>query len=194
MKRLHRAVIGLLLVLGIGFAVQPGSAAVKARINFDKTFDFTKARTWSWSPKGAGQVIAARDKDDDPEAVNKRVEPIMFEAVSAELLRRGLKPATGAPDLTLMYYLLLTAGSSSQTLGQFLPATAAWGLPPFSASTTSIEMMEQGSLVIDMVADGRIVWRGVGEAKIKPELDSQKRAELLREGVRELLRRFPPKS
>jgi hypothetical protein len=194
MQRFHRAFTAVAIVFALGLAVQPGSAAVKVRVNFDKMFDFTKAKTWSWSPKGAGQVVAARDKDDDPEAVNKRVEPIMFEAVTAEMSRRGLKPATGAPDLTLMYYVLLTAGSSSQTLGQFLPATAAWGLPPFSASTTSIEMMEQGSLVIDMLADGRIVWRGVGEAKIKPELDAQKRAELLREGVRELLRRFPPKS
>jgi hypothetical protein len=29
-------------------------------------------------------------------------------------------------------------------------------------------MIEQGSLVIDMSANNRLVWRGIGEAKIKP--------------------------
>jgi hypothetical protein len=94
----------------------------------------------------------------------------------------------------MTYYLLLTVGTSSQTLGQFLPSTAQWGLPPFAPSTTSLEMIEQGSLVIDMSANDKLVWRGVGEAKIKVEFDRQKRANLLREGVRDLLGRFPPKS
>jgi hypothetical protein len=174
--------------------VQPEVAAVKVNINFDKAFDFTQARTWSWNPNGAGQVIAGRTKDDDPESIRKLAEPIIFDEVSKQLPGRGLKPAAGMPDLTMTYYLLLTVGSSSQTLGQFLPSVAQWGLPPFPASTTSLEMIEQGSLVLDLSANNRLVWRGIGEAKIKVEFDRQKRADLLREGVRDLLRRFPPKS
>jgi hypothetical protein len=194
MKRLHRVLMGLAIAVTVGVTVQPGDAAVKARVDFDKMFDFTKVRTWSWSPTGAGQVIVARSKDDNPELVKQRAEPVIFDAVKMELPGRGLKPATGAPDLTLMYYLLLTVGASSQTLGQFLPSTAQWGVPPFAPNTTSLEMIEQGSLVIDMSANGRLVWRGIGEAKINLELDQKKREALLREGVRELLRRFPPKS
>lgn len=193
MKRLHHVVLGLAIAAGLALAVQPGAAAVKARINYDKMFDFKQVRTWAWSPEGAGQVVAGRSKDDDPESVKQRAEPVIFEAVNQEMPKRGLKPATGTPDVTLMYYVLLTVGSSTQSLGQFLPSTAQWGIPPYAQSTTSIEMIEQGSLVIDMMANGRIIWRGIGEAKIKPELDTQKRAELLREGVRELLKRFPPK-
>jgi hypothetical protein len=192
--RLRSTCLGLVIVAGVFVAVHPGSAAVKARVDFDKTFDFKKARTWSWSPDGAGQVIAARSQQDDPQAIQRRVEPIIFETVNMELPRRGIKPATGAPDLTLMYYLLLTVGSSTQTLGQFLPSVAQWGLPPFAPSTTSISMVEQGSLVLDFSANGRVVWRGVGEAKIDVEMDQQERSALLRDGVRELLKRFPPKS
>jgi len=193
MKRLHYMVLGLAIAAGIALAVQPGAAAVKARINYDKMFDFKQVRTWAWNPAGAGQVVAGRTKDDDPEVVKRLAEPVIFEAVNQEMPKRGLKAASGAPDVTLMYYILVTVGSSSQSLGQFLPSTAQWGIPPYAQSTTSLEMIEQGSLVIDMMANGRIVWRGIGEAKIKPELDTQKRAELLREGVRELLKRFPPK-
>jgi hypothetical protein len=184
----------VVITLGLAFALEPGLVAVKARVDFDKKFDFTQARTWSWSPNGAGQVILARTQDDDPEVVKKRAEPIIFEAVQAELPRRGLKPATGTPDLTLTYYLLLTVGSSSQQLGQFLPSVAEWGLPPFAPSTTSLTMIEQGSLVLDLSSNGRVVWRGIGEAQIKLDLDQERRAELLREAVRDLLRRFPPKT
>src|SRR5262245_46131490 len=182
------------IAAGIIVAGNPGSAAVKARVDFDKTFDFARARTWSWDSKQAGQVIVARTQNDDPESIQRRAEPIIFEAVNAELPRRGIKPATGMPDLTLMYYLLLTVGSSTQTLGQFLPSTAQWGLPPFAPSTTSITTAEQGSLVLDFSSNGKVVWRGIGEAKIDMDMDQQKRSALLRDGVRELLRRFPPKT
>jgi len=184
----------LVITTGLLVAVHPGDAAVKARVDFDKTFDFKQARTWSWNSNGAGQVIAARTQQDDPKEIQSRAEPIIFDTVKAELPKRGITPATGAPDLTLMYYLLLTVGSSTQTLGQFLPSTAQWGLPPFAPSTTSISMVEQGSLVLDFSSNGRVVWRGVGEAKIDLDMDQKKRSQLLRDGVRELLKRFPPKS
>lgn len=192
--RLRTIVTGLVIAAGVFTAAHPGLAAVKARVDFDKTFDFKSARTWSWNSAGAGQVIVARTQEDDPKAIQERAEPIIFQTVNAELPRRGIKPATSAPDLTLMYYLLLTVGSSTQTVGQFLPSVAQWGLPPFAPSTTSISMVEQGSLVLDFSSNGRVVWRGVGEAKIDTDMDQKKRSELLRDGVRELLKRFPPKS
>jgi hypothetical protein len=188
-----RIVLTALVAVSFCFAVQPDVAAVKVTINFEKTFDFKQARTWAWNPEG-GQVIVGRTKDDDPERVKQRAEPIILDEVSKQMPRRGVQPATGTADLTLTYYLLLTVGTSSQTLGQFLPSVAQWGLPPFAPSTTSLEMIEQGSLVIDMSANNRLVWRGIGEAKIKLEDDQKKREALLREGVRDLLQRFPPKS
>jgi uncharacterized protein DUF4136 len=191
---LRALVTALTVAAGVIIAVHPGDAAVKARVDFDKSFNFSQARTWSWNPDGAGQVIAARTQDDDAEDIKRRAEPIIFETVSSELPRRGITSANGAPDLTLMYYLLLTVGSSTQTLGQFLPSTAQWGLPPFPQSTTSISVVEQGSLVLDFSSNGRLVWRGVGEAKIDTDMDQKKRSALLRDAVRELLKRFPPKS
>ena len=82
---------------------------------------------------------------------------------------------------------------SAQTMGQFLPATTAWGLPPFEQATQSLKMMNQGSLVLDLSAKDVVVWRGVAQAKIKIDADDKKREALLREAVRDLLRRYPPK-
>ena len=53
--------------------------------------------------------------------------------------------------------------------------------------------MNHGSLVLDLSAKDTVVWRGVAQAKIAFGLDDKKREALLREGVRDLLKRYPPK-
>jgi len=53
--------------------------------------------------------------------------------------------------------------------------------------------MNMGSLVLDLTAQDVVVWRGVAQAKIKLGEDTDKRTALLREAVRDLLKRFPPK-
>jgi len=191
--RTPRGLVVFAIAVGVAIAVQSGVAAVKVRTDFDKRFDFTQSHTWGWNQEWAGKVMVARTPDDDPEVVRKRAEPIIMSAVSTELAKRGLKPASGTPDLTLTYYLLITIGSSAQTIGQFLPATTAWALPPFVASTQSIEMIQQGALVLDLSTKGEVVWRGVGEAQIKMDLTQERRAQLIREAVREILERYPPK-
>ena len=52
-------------------------------------------------------------------------------------------------------------------------------------------MIQQGSLVIDVFSKGQVVWRGAGEAEIKPEYSQERRAELIREAVRDIIRRYP---
>ena len=166
-------------------------AGIDVKVDFDKAFDFKSAHTWGWNPAGAGHIRMARTQDDDPEVMRARAEPVIVEAVTKELTGRGLQQATTAPDLRVTYYLLLSNSTSAQTLGQFLPATTQWAVPPFAAATTSLEIMHQGSLVLDFNAGERIVWRGVAEAKIKLDSDDKKREALLREAVRDLLRRYP---
>jgi hypothetical protein len=54
-------------------------------------------------------------------------------------------------------------------------------------------MMNYGSLVIDLSANKTVVWRGLAQAKIKTDADDQRREALIREAVRDLLRRYPPR-
>ena len=170
-------------------------AAMKVKTDHDPAFDFTKPRTWAWNAKEPGRVITARTANDNPEEIRSRAEPIIMEAVAAEMTRRKvLEPASsGAPDLTIAYSLLLTLGSQSQQMGQFVPSTLEWGIVPFSGATQSLRGFEQGSLLLDMSANGSIVWRGVAQAEIKPGTAQDKRAQLIREAVRDVLAKFPPK-
>jgi uncharacterized protein DUF4136 len=183
----------ILVAAAVVAAVQIGAAAVKVQVDLDKAFDFSKVNSWAWGVPEAGWVMAARTPTDDPDAIRRRVEPIVMNAVEAEMPGRGLTPAAYAPDVTVKWYLLLTMGDSAQTIGQFLPGSSAWGMPPFLASTQSLKIIQKGSLAIDFSANGAIVWRGIAAAEIKPELSDDKRTALIREAVREILKRYPQK-
>jgi hypothetical protein len=185
----------VILALATAIAIVLGVSVegVDVRVEADKAFDFKPMRTWAWNTEGPGRVIMARTSSDDPEAAKKMVEPWIVDAVTTEIVRRGLQPAASAPDLIVTYYLLLTTNMTAQTLGQFLPATTAWGLPPFAPATQSLQMMNQGSLVLDLKAGSEVVWRGVAQAKISFEATDKKREALVREAIRDLLKRYPPK-
>src|SRR6185436_3261733 len=124
--------------------------AIDVKVGSEKSFDFRHVRTWGWNPAGAGDIIMARTAEDDPVATKKAAEPIIMSEVMTGMMRRGLEFNDAAPDVHVTYYLLLTIGTNAQVMGQFLPATTGWGLPPFAPATQSLEIMEQGSLVLDV--------------------------------------------
>jgi hypothetical protein len=186
-------IVVLAIATALALALHVGVEGVEVRVDHDKMFNFKSARTWAWNPEGAGDVRMARTQSDDPEAMKRMAEPWILDAVAKEMPGRGLQQAASQPDLTLTYYLLLTTNMTSQTAGQFLPATAAWGLPLFPQSTQSLKVMNEGALVLDLSAKGAVVWRGVARARIAFETDDKKREALVREAVRDLLRRYPPK-
>jgi hypothetical protein len=169
-------------------------ARVKVNVESDPAFDFRPLKTWTWHPDGAGAVHMARTQDDDPAALQRLIEPIVLEAVGVELARKKLTAAARA-DVTLRYYALVTVGVTGQHLGQFLPSVTEWGLPPFAPVATSTRVIEQGSLVIDVMVQpkDRVVWRGVARAEIDRARSAAQREKRLRDAVGDLLRSFPPK-
>jgi Domain of unknown function (DUF4136) len=191
--RLRPGITVLAILVAIVVGVQSGAAKVKVRADFNKAFPFAQAKTWGWNPKGAGDIMMGRTADDNPAAVKALAEPVIMKAVGVEMPKRGLAATAANPDLTLTYFLLLTVGNNAQTVGQFLPTTTAWALPPFVASTQSLEFIEQGALVLDLSAKGEVVWRGVGEAQLKWELDQKQRIAIVNEAVQKILERYPPK-
>ena len=177
----------------VALAAESVLARVDVKIDFDKNFDFTAVRSWSFDPAGNGEVKMARTKDDDPDAVKAIADPIIVNQVGVEMGRLKLQPAASNPDVIVRYFLLLSTNQTAQTMGQFLPGTVAWGLPPFQQTTQSLKIMNQGSLVLDLAGRGNVVWRGVAQAKLKFDTDPKKREAILREAVSDLLKKFPPK-
>jgi hypothetical protein len=185
-------------MVGVALAavfVLQAEAKIKIRADYDKAFDFAAFKSWGWHPDGAGEVKMAVTPDDNPEDIRARFEPVIKDAVAQTLAGRGLTPATGQADCQLLYYLLISTNMNSQQMGQFLPSTVQWGLPLFAPQTTALKVIEQGSLVVDVIAPGlkTTVWRGVAQAEIDRQRTDAERAERIRSVVRDMFKNFPPK-
>ena len=187
------------LALGtvLALTAQAVVEAIDVKVAHEKTFDFKAARTWGWNPKDAGHVRMVRTKDDDSEAMKKRVDPLIREAVAAQMAKKGLTEAKSNPDLTVTYYLLLTVNVETQQFGQFLPTAVIWEVPLYATGTQSMKVFNKGSLVLDFAAKSNtpdsIVWRGVAEAQVEPDAPSKKREDKIRDAVRDLFKKYPPK-
>ncbi len=170
----------------------PDAAKIKVRAQGDKTFDFTTVHTWDWDHPTPGKVIALRTQDDDPEALRKRFESTVMEAFDSQFQVRGLARAI-PPDVKVTYYLIVKFNSSAHEMGQFLPATPYWGLPAFAPATQSLKVVQEGSLVLDVVAPSKesVVWRAIAETEIDPSKTDDERKERIREAARKMLEKFP---
>lgn len=174
----------------------PIAARVKVRTEFDPKVDFSKLKTFAWPADGNGQVKMMLTKDDDPEALRKRFEPTLVAAAEKALTAKGfVKAAPGqAADFLVAYFALVSVSTSAQTVGQFLPSTVAWGVPPFVASTSALKIFEQGSLVMDVWSiDKQPMWRGVAQAEMHREKPQAEREKRVREAITDIMKQFPPK-
>jgi Domain of unknown function (DUF4136) len=181
------------IVLAAGLA---HAAKIKVRAQGDKKYDFAAVRTWDWDQPTPGKVIALRTQDDDPEALRQRFESTVMEAFTAQMQQRGLtRGSQSSPDLKATYYLIVKFSSSAQEMGQFLPATTFWGLPPFAQATTSFKVVQEGSLVLDLASPARetVVWRGIAETEIELSKTDDERKARIRDAARMILEKFPKK-
>jgi uncharacterized protein DUF4136 len=189
-----RVVAALSAIAVVALVSTTTAAKVEVRSERDKTYDFRHARTWAWDPTEHGKVLMARSAEDDPAAVQRRFGPTIVEAIAAELGQRGLTAAVSEPsDVRVHYYLLVTVGFDSQTLGQFLPAMPEWDLPPFAPQTTSIDVVQRGALVVDAVSTAlhRVIWRSVGRTDIHDMRNDDERRQRIRSVVHEIVKTFP---
>jgi hypothetical protein len=174
------------------------AAKIKVKAAPDPGFDFGLVSTFAWDDE-PGRVIMARTPMDDPESLRAFVDPRIRKYVEQEMIKRGKTLVTsGAPDIQLHYYVLVTINSQSQFMGQFLPSVPYWGLPPFDAGTTALEVATKGSLVLDAMLPGKpdarlVIWRGIAQSTVEDTDKPEVRDKRLREAAAELVKRFPLK-
>lgn len=168
--------------------------AVKTRIERDPKFDFKTLTSFVWNPGGPGQVKVWVSAESKSEPVQRQYEPVIMQAIESELGKRGYAAGTSvAPDFHVTYYVLVTAGNSSQQMGQFLPTNAQWGIPLWSPNTSALTFYPQGTLVIDAasMATGKLFWRGVAEARVEVQNSEAERSKRLRDIIKDLISKFP---
>lgn len=185
-----------LVVLVLGVILE---AKIKVRAEADPHFDFATVRTWAWDDEPGKVYMKRYATDDEAAPLQARIEPAILKYVAEAMAKKGLTLASNAaPDVQLHYYVLVSIGVSGHHMGQFLPAVPEWGLPPFPPATTSLNVVTNGSLVLDAMTTGdagqdRVIWRGVAQSTVEDDDSPAVRDARLRDASTELVKRFPLK-
>jgi uncharacterized protein DUF4136 len=190
---MRRVVALLVIVLGTTVVM----ARAKIKVDRNPKFDFATLKTWAWNPSGPGDVKVWITAESKSEPVKRTYEPVIVKAVEDELGRQGrtLAATGGKADFVVTYYVLVTVGSSSQQMGQFLPSVAQYGVPPFAPATQSLSVYPQGTLVLDIASpdSSHVVWRAVAQAEVELDRTEAQRAARLRSVIRDILQKLPRK-
>ena len=191
---MKRATIALTL-----FVVMAGTALVVARANVkvdkDPKFDFATIKTFGWNAKpGEVKIFVTQKSNERAEPAQRKYEPVLMQTVEESLTKLGYAKAAGAaPDFELIYYVLVTTGSTSQQMGQFLPSNAQWGIPLWSPNTNALDIYPTGAIVLDAISPpgGKLIWRGMVEAKVEMTASEAERAKRTKDFMTQLVAKFP---
>ena len=108
---------------------------------------------------------------------------------------RGPGTLTAQANIHVHSYVLAAIKGFAQIQGQFLPAVPEWGLPPFTASTSALEVYPVGTVIIDLTspATRAIVWRGTAQREIDVTRPEKERRKVLDSAIRDLIKKLPTK-
>jgi len=167
------------------------ASAQDVRMNYEKSADFTKYKTYKWVD------IKTSDKD-------AMVDGQIKSTIEAELATKGLsKTDSDNADLYVGYQVAISTEKQVNTFSSDFGYGAGWGYygrgyggMGSSTSTSTTSTLYVGSLQLDFydVAKKQAVFRTVGtktlDAKAKPE----KRQKNLTKAIKKMLKDYPPKA
>ncbi len=171
------------------------AAGIEVEVQHDARANFAAVTSYSWLPSPPPTTDVAPGTMRDPLVVQRELEPIIVGAVDAQLQRRGIRKQAADGDVQVVYYLSHGTTINASTLGSYYAYAADFYVyqPPGGGQTTSMKVIEEGSLVIDVVDNAKAIWRGTARAQIHRENDDAKRQKLIQEAVKKLFDRWPKK-
>jgi hypothetical protein len=166
-----------------------GCAPVAVHTMADPDADFAGYSTFEVLPQGGATLADAAASRrlrvlDDP-----RLHDELRAAIASELVAKGLRPAPAGvePDLVVGYQ------TATRNQAEVLPPVygVGWRGRVHMRLPAQVHWYKEGTLVIDIVdaADRSLVWRGVGVGAMR----DMHPGGPLKDAVREILRKFPPR-
>jgi len=171
-KHVVSASVALLLV-----ALPAIVGAQKASFDFDTTVTFAQFRTYAWKQgTPAGEYF-----------LDKRIAS----AIDAQLGAKGLSKNEAAPDLYVLYHVVLGVQRSVSGMG----GSYGWR-GGFNSIDLRLNELATGTLVIALVSatTQELVWRGIATKEIDIDAKPEKRDEEIAKAVEKILKNYPPKS
>lgn len=160
--------LGLFLAVALAGCTSPPVSR-----DYDPKQDFTAFKTWAWSPE-------APPVDPSDIAVSGLTHERVRGAIEHELAAKNLqKVDPGAASFWVQFTAIRRA----------LPSGYNYGY-----SNEDYYLVDVGTIVIDITSpkDKRLVWRGVGNRTIEPDLTPEQREKQIQELTREILAQYPP--
>lgn len=193
MGRPLRPVVACLLACAIVAALE--AADVKVKTDYDTSADFSALRSYVWLPTPPYRTQTSPTVKDNfvaPEVIDAPIRA----AIDRQLAAKGLMLTTSDhPDCFLVYYAAFGVDIDASVLGENYAYITGWGSPFLGATpTTSLRVIEQGTLVLDMLNRDRkvAIWRGTATGAIDRDRTDAQRKQTLDEAVEKMFKDFPP--
>jgi uncharacterized protein DUF4136 len=175
-------------------AVAAGAQKIKIETHRDEQANFNALKTYTWLPSPPSPALVAPDAKGDPTLTPEVIGPHIITAVDRELSARGLiKIENGEADVKVVYYAALAMNMDAAQVGSYYQYTTGWGTLVGTFATTSTEVYERGSIIVDVVSPGsnKAIWRGSAAARINRENNLEKRVARVNEVVARMFEKFP---
>jgi hypothetical protein len=174
---MNRIIVLGMLVCGVSPAL-----AHRIRVDFDHGINFSSYRTFSWAP-------AADASPPEPLFPNQLMRERIVGFIEEALAARGFKRVQTGGDLLLSYGIQVTETPQFTTFSDGPGPGWGWGS---GFSTTTVQTIYEGTLVVDMVDAGhnKLVFQGTSTQTIssRPSTNTRKLAK----AVNEIFERYPP--
>ncbi len=173
-------------------------ATTKVNVDYDKTVDFSKFKTYSfygWA-KDSNKLLSPFDQE--------RIQ----KAFANEFAKRGLKFVKEGGDLTVALYIATqhkqetTATTTTTGMGGYYGYGGYWGYgpawgwgPSFSSSHTTYNTTDyqEGTLIIDVfdTKNQQLIWEAVGQKRV--DENTKGREERIQKLAQTMMKDFPVK-
>jgi hypothetical protein len=185
------AIAAIALLAGMAVLV---AAKIDIEVHRAKDANFEVIKTYTWLPSPPPTTDVAPGLMRDPKVVQQELDPIIVGAVDAEFRKRGLQRVADGGDVQVVYYLSHGTSINASTMGSYYQYAADFYVGGvYGGQTTYVKVIEEGSLVVDVVDDRRAIWRAQASAKINRENDDAKRRKLIEEAVAKMFAKYPKK-
>jgi hypothetical protein len=156
--------------------------AQKVSVGYDKRVDFSQFKTYAWV-------------ENLPRTTRPMMSFAITGAVDDELGKHGLTKVSSNPDLLVAYHGGVDLQDSfaaddptySSIGGIPAPDAAGW----VGSSSAAAPQVQKGTLIIDLINQKNLVWRGTATAN----LDTEKKSKLLdqvNKAVEDMFKKYPP--
>ena len=131
---------------------------------------------------------------DVHEIKNTLLDTRLKDAVTATLASKGWTRAEKNPDILVVLHVRLSTQTQINTYNSGWGYGWGWGWGGTGMTTSTVEQIPVGTLIIDLV-DARasqLVWRGTASDTIDQDASPEERDKNIRNALNKLFENFPP--